>query len=142
MKRACDTGRRWWVGSWIQLDTAAGPVRAWLARPDKSPRGAVIVLQEIFGVNPHIRAVTDHYAEHGFVAMAPALFDPVQPDVELGYRDAGFTALVMDWDDCAAHHPEWNRHWRYHPQIAHGADGSQIGLLWSNTIAFQKLQRL
>ena len=82
------------MGSWIQLDTAAGPVRAWLARPDKPPRGAVIVLQEIFGVNPHIRAVTDRYAEHGFVAMAPALFDPVQPEVELGYDDAGATRGV------------------------------------------------
>ena len=47
----------------------------------------------------------------------------------------------MDWDDRAAHHPEWNRHRRYHPQRAQGADG-RIDLLWSNTIAFQKLQRL
>ena len=79
------------MGEWIHLDTAAGPVRAWRARPQRPPRGAVIVLQEIFGVNAHIRAATDGFAEHGFVAMAPALFDPVQPEVELGYGDAGVT---------------------------------------------------
>ena len=78
------------MGQWLPLDTAAGPVRAWCARPDKPARGAVIVLQEIFGVNPHIRSVTDGFAREGFVAIAPALFDPVQPDVELGYGEDGF----------------------------------------------------
>ena len=78
------------MGQWIPLETAAGPVRAWLARPLGSPRGAVVVLQEIFGVNAHIRAVAQRFADAGFVAMAPALFDPVQPDVELDYDEAGF----------------------------------------------------
>ena len=73
------------MGEWLPLDTAAGQVRAWCARPDKPAHGAVVVLQEIFGVNPHIRGVTDGFARDGFVAIAPALFDPVQPDVELGY---------------------------------------------------------
>ena len=77
------------MGEWIPLTTAAGPVRAWLARPERPPLGAVIVIQEIFGVNPHIRRVTDQFADAGFTAMAPALFDPVQPDVQLGYDDAG-----------------------------------------------------
>lgn len=77
------------MGEWIPLTTPAGPVRGWLARPEQSPLGAVVVVQEIFGVNPHIRRVTDQFAKAGFTAMAPALFDPVQPDVELGYDDAG-----------------------------------------------------
>ena len=51
--------------------------------------GAVIVLQEIFGVNPHIRSVADRYAEAGFLAVAPALFDRVVPGIELEYTDAG-----------------------------------------------------
>jgi len=79
------------MGQWIPLDTAAGAVRAWLARPERPPRGAVVVLQEIFGVNGHIRAVTDGFADDGLVALAPCLFDPVQPGVELGYDDAGTT---------------------------------------------------
>lgn len=48
---------------WIPLTTHDGPVRAWMARPDTAPRGGVVVIQEIFGVNPHIRAVTDRFAE-------------------------------------------------------------------------------
>lgn len=78
------------MGEWTHLDTAAGQVRAWLAKPIAPPRGAVVVLQEIFGVNAHIRAVADGFAQEGFIALAPALFDPVQPGVELGYDEAGF----------------------------------------------------
>jgi carboxymethylenebutenolidase len=48
-------------------------------------RGAVVVLQEIFGVNAHIRAVADRFAEAGYLALAPALFDRVEPAVELTY---------------------------------------------------------
>lgn len=47
-----------------------------------------MVLQEIFGVNPHIRSVTERLAAEGFVVLAPSLFDPVEPGVELGYGEA------------------------------------------------------
>ncbi len=77
------------MGEWLPLTTPAGPVQAWLSRPDTPPLGAVVVVQEIFGANPHIRRVTDRFARAGFTAMAPALFDPVRPGVELGYDDAG-----------------------------------------------------
>ena len=56
-----------------------------MAQPDGTPRGAVVVLQEIFGVNSHIRAVTDRLAARGFVAIAPALFTRLEFDVQLGY---------------------------------------------------------
>ena len=58
---------------------------AWLAAPAGTPRGAMLVLQEIFGVNEHIRGVADRYAAAGYLAIAPALFDRVQRQVELGY---------------------------------------------------------
>ncbi|HEY1962685.1 MAG TPA: hypothetical protein VGG69_09715 [Rhizomicrobium sp.] len=58
------------------------------------------------------------------------------------YLDAGYRALLMDWDNCAALHPEWPAETRYRPQAALGADGRSIGLLWTNTVAFQKLQRV
>ena len=77
------------MGDWIQLETAAGPVRAWRASPRAPARGAVVVLQEIFGVNPHIRSVADGFADEGYLALAPALFDPVEAGVELGYDQAG-----------------------------------------------------
>lgn len=75
------------MGEWFPLDTAAGPVRAWFSRPSTPPRGAVVVLQEIFGVNAHVRAVADGFAREGLVALAPALFDLVQPGVEMGYGE-------------------------------------------------------
>jgi carboxymethylenebutenolidase len=59
--------------------------RAWLAAPPGKPRGAIVVVQEIFGVNSHIRAVTDGYAADGYVAIAPCLFDRVRKGIELGY---------------------------------------------------------
>ncbi|MBP6748774.1 MAG: dienelactone hydrolase family protein [Xanthomonadaceae bacterium] len=77
------------MGEWIPLTTSDGPIRAWLARPDAPPRGALVVVQEIFGVNAHIRAVTDRFARAGFTAMAPSLFDPIRPDVQLRYDEAG-----------------------------------------------------
>ena len=59
---------------------------AWLAAPAGKPRGAVVVIQEIFGVNAHIRAVADGYAAEGYVAIAPALFDRVRKGIELDYN--------------------------------------------------------
>ena len=58
---------------------------AWLAAPQGAPRGAVVVLQEIFGVNAHIRAVAEGFAAEGYLAIAPALFDRIRRDIELGY---------------------------------------------------------
>ncbi len=60
--------------------------RAWLAAPPGTPRGAIVVIQEIFGVNSHIRSVTDGYASEGYVAIAPSLFDRVRKGIELGYE--------------------------------------------------------
>lgn len=59
--------------------------QAWLSAAPARPRGAVVVLQEIFGVNGHIRAVTDAFAAAGYTAIAPALFDRVRRGIELGY---------------------------------------------------------
>jgi carboxymethylenebutenolidase len=61
--------------------------RAWLAAPAGKPRGGIVVIQEIFGVNSHIRAVTDSFAAEGYLAIAPSLFDRVRMGIELGYAD-------------------------------------------------------
>ena len=74
------------MGQFEELVAADGTkVPAWVAMPDVPPRAAVVVLQEIFGVNAHIRAVTDRMAARGFLAVAPATFTRVKPGVELGY---------------------------------------------------------
>ncbi len=58
---------------------------AYVALPRGRARGAIVVLQEIFGVNSHIRNVADAYAAEGFLAVAPAMFHRVKEGVELGY---------------------------------------------------------
>jgi carboxymethylenebutenolidase len=58
---------------------------AYRADPSGKPRGAIVVVQEIFGVNNHMRHVTDDFAKQGYVAISPALFDRVEKGVELGY---------------------------------------------------------
>jgi carboxymethylenebutenolidase len=60
---------------------------AWLAAPKGSTHGAVVVAQEIFGVNRYIRAVADGYAAAGYVAIAPCLFDRIRRGIELGYSE-------------------------------------------------------
>jgi len=61
---------------------------AYLAEPAGTPRGALVVVQEIFGVNSHMRSVADGYAADGYLAIAPALFDRIERGIELGYADS------------------------------------------------------
>jgi carboxymethylenebutenolidase len=73
----------------ITLRASDGQVLgAYVARPACEPIAALVVVQEIFGVNAHIRSVADGYANDGFLAVAPALFDRIEPDVQLGYEGA------------------------------------------------------
>ena len=64
------------------------------AAPAEPPRGGVVVIQEIFGVNSHVRSVCQQYARAGYLAWAPAVFDHVEKGVELGYDQDGFMAGV------------------------------------------------
>lgn len=76
-------------GMIVTLEAADGFVfSAYRVEPRREPRGGVVILQEIFGVNPHIRAVADTYARAGYVTIAPALYDRVAPGAELGYSPA------------------------------------------------------
>lgn len=62
--------------------------QAYLSPPPGKPHGAVVVVQEIFGVNSHIRSVTDGFAKEGYTAIAPALFDRIHRGIELGYSQS------------------------------------------------------
>ena len=62
--------------------------QAWLVAPAGRPRGAVVLLQEIFGVNGHIRAVAQDFATQGYTVIAPCLFDRIRRGIELGYSPA------------------------------------------------------
>jgi carboxymethylenebutenolidase len=63
----------------------AGPIQAWRAEPVGRPRGGIVVVQEIFGVNAHIRAVADRFAADGYLAVAPAIFDHIEKGFDVGY---------------------------------------------------------
>ncbi|MDM0002451.1 dienelactone hydrolase family protein [Variovorax sp. J22P240] len=87
------------MGQFIDLTAKDGfTYPAYVAEPSGKPKGAVVVVQEIFGINSHIRSVADGYAAEGYLAVAPATFHRVKQGVELGYSEddmkAGF-ALKM-----------------------------------------------
>ena len=74
------------MGQTITLAAKDGhKLAAYRADPSGKPRGALVVVQEIFGVNHHMRHVTDDFAKQGYVALSPALFDRVEQGIELGY---------------------------------------------------------
>ena len=90
----------------VQLTASDGHTfSAYVAAPTGTPRGALVVVQEIFGVNSHIRAVADGYAAEGYLAIAPALFDRTERGVELGYSaddvTRGFALKTACSDDNA-----------------------------------------
>jgi hypothetical protein len=84
------------------------------------------VYERLLGVRPHLALVNEQAYSGGLVGL---------------YLDAGYRALLMDWDNPSAHHPEWPVEARYRAERALGSDGRTIALLWTNTVAFQKLQR-
>jgi len=84
------------------------------------------VYGRLLGTKPRVALVNEQAYSAGLVGL---------------YLDAGYGALAMDWDNPGTAHPEWPAETRYLPQRALGADGRSIGLLWTNTVAFQKMQR-
>jgi hypothetical protein len=84
------------------------------------------VYRKLLGVTPTLALINEQAYSAGLVGL---------------YLDAGYRAILMDWDNPGANHPEWPIETRHLPQRALGADGRSIGLLWTSTVAFQKLQR-
>ncbi|MGA9421100.1 MAG: dienelactone hydrolase family protein [Rhodanobacteraceae bacterium] len=77
------------MGTMINLATSNMQcIGAYLAEPAHAPRGGIVVVQEIFGINAHMRRVADGFASHGYTAIAPALFDHVENGLELDYDEA------------------------------------------------------
>lgn len=77
---------------------------AYLAEPQGKPKGALVVIQEIFGVNSHMRGVTDEFARQGYLSICPALFDRAKKSVELGYTPQDIEAgrdlrAAVGWDN-------------------------------------------
>ena len=136
------------MGERVEIEVpGTGRVGGWAARPQGAPRGALVVIQEIFGVNAHMRSVTEGYAADGYLALAPAFFDPVERDVELAYDEEGFRRgrelvgeLGMDRAlaivDAAA---GWLRGALGHdgdPGARHSSRVGAVGFCWGGTLAY------
>ena len=81
------------MGTTISLISSDGfQLSAYRAEPEGPAHGGIVVVQEIFGVNSHIRSVADRYAAAGFLAIAPAIFDRDRPGIELGYTQDDMAA--------------------------------------------------
>jgi len=82
-------------------------LQAYRAGPSGKPKAALVIIQEIFGVNSHMRGVADGFARDGYATITPALFDRVKPGIELGYAEADIAAGreirgKLSWDQVLA----------------------------------------
>jgi hypothetical protein len=84
------------------------------------------VYQNLLGIRPRIALVNEQAFSAGLIQH---------------YLDAGYQAIVMEWNNPARCHPEWDPEWRYYPQRAVGQQGEEIALVWNKSISFQKFQR-
>jgi hypothetical protein len=82
--------------------------------------------QELLGFRPTVALVNEQAYSAGLLQH---------------YRDAGYKAIVMEWDNPARWHPDWSPEWRYLPQVACGQHGEELPIIWNKSIAFQKFQR-
>ncbi|MDP6788495.1 MAG: dienelactone hydrolase family protein [Rhodospirillales bacterium] len=93
------------MGTNIKLTASDGhTLDAYRADPTTAPKGGLVVVQEIFGVNAHIRTVTDGFAAEGYAAIAPAFFDRTETGVELGYEEPDLSRgrtlrAELGWDE-------------------------------------------
>jgi len=130
------------MGQNINLNTAGMHcIGAYLAKPEGEPKGGIVVVQEIFGINPHIRSVADSFARHGYTAIAPAFFDHVETGVELGYDENGYqqgfkfsgeVGLDRAVEDVAS----------AAESIASSGKIGVVGYCWGGTVALLAAQRL
>jgi carboxymethylenebutenolidase len=132
------------MSEFVKLHAADGhDFSAYVARPEGEPIAALVVIQEIFGVNAHIRSVADRYAKAGFLAVAPALFDRIERGVELGYEGADMQKALsfipsLDTDKATADVAAA-------VEFAAKATGKKVGVIgycWGGTLAWVAASRL
>lgn len=130
------------MGQFINIPTAGMQcISAYRADPATTPLGGIVVVQEIFGVNAHIRRVVDGYARDGYVAIAPSLFDYVESGVELDYDEAGVArgrALVAEVGFERALESVASAA----QAIASAGRKGVVGYCWGGTVAFLAATRL
>ncbi|HYF60062.1 MAG TPA: dienelactone hydrolase family protein [Burkholderiaceae bacterium] len=117
-------------------------VRAFVARPEGEPRGCVVVVQEIFGVNDHVRWVlAEQYAAAGWLAVAPAFFDRLEPDAELPYTPEG-TARARELVGRLGMDAPLRDIRAAQLQVGEGLPTGVVGYCWGGTVALLAATRL
>lgn len=117
------------MGQFIELASADGfRFPAYIAQPAGMPKGGLVVLQEIFGVNSHIRDVADGYAADGYLVVAPSTFHRVKAGVELGYGEADMKA-GMELKAAVEALPAPGVLADIQAAIAHAAQAGKVGIL-------------
>jgi len=130
------------MGSMIELKAADGhKLAAYRAEPSGKPRGAVVVIQEIFGVNKHIKAVADGYAADGYLVIAPAMFDRMQR----GY-DTGYTPAEIEAGRALMQKADWKQTMQDAAAAVEAAKaGGKVGMVgycWGGTVTWVAAARL
>ncbi|AFL86983.1 dienelactone hydrolase-like enzyme [Terriglobus roseus DSM 18391] len=95
---ACENGTKckgMAMSEWVKLTASDGnEMDAYVVRPKGEPKAALVVVQEIFGVNKNIQLAADEWASHGFLVIAPQMFDRFEKSVDLGYDKAGWAEAM------------------------------------------------
>jgi len=130
------------MAGFIDLTSADGHTfKAYVAHPTGTPRGALIVAPEIFGINSHIRAVADGYAADGYLAIAPALFDRAQRGYETGYSQPEIQAGIAVMQKVAIDDAMKD----ITTCVAHGSSAGRVGIVgycWGGTLAWVAAARV
>jgi len=130
------------MGKFIELKAADGhKLAAYIATPAGKPRGGVVVIPEIFGVNSHIRQVTDGFAADGYLAVAPAMFDRARRNYDTGYSQPEIEAGVaimqkLDWKQSMLD---------VQAAIAEAAKGGKVGIVgycYGGTVSWMAAARV
>jgi carboxymethylenebutenolidase len=116
-------------------------ISAYVAEPQGSPKACVIIVQEIFGVNAHIRAVADDYAARGYRAIAPAFFDRIETGVELAYSSETTAKGRSLVDALGLDAPMRDIH-AVQKQLSQGLACAVVGYCWGGSVAMLAASRL
>ncbi len=130
------------MGSMIELTAGDGHrLAAYLAQPQGAARGAIVVIQEIFGVNSHIKSVADGYAADGYVAIAPAMFDRVQRNVDLGYSQDDIGKGIALKNQCPVD-PAMKDAEAACKAVAHAGKIGMVGYCWGGFLTWMASAKL
>lgn len=127
--------------NWITLPTPLGPIRAWQALPSGTPRAGLVVIQEIFGANAHIRHVAEQYAAEGYAVLAPSFFDLIEPDLQLDYDSVGVSRGKALVDELGVDRAVTVVEAAAAALAPYGKVGT-VGYCWGGSIALLAAQRL